>query len=101
MGELMYQSHASLRDDYEVSAPELDALVESATEIGIVGGVWGCRMTGGGFGGCAVALVETSAVDAVIGAIGERYRRRVGRDATFFSTRAAGGAHRLPIEGQD
>ena len=58
----MYASHASLRDDYEVSCPELDAVVEIAQAIGPKGGVSGCRMTGGGFGGCAVALVRTDAV---------------------------------------
>jgi hypothetical protein len=58
-GELMYASHRSLRDDYEVSCAELDALVEIAESIGVAGGVYGCRMTGGGFGGCAVALVKS------------------------------------------
>jgi galactokinase len=58
VGQLMYASHASLRDDYEVSCPELDAVVEIAQSIGPEGGVFGCRMTGGGFGGCTVALVQ-------------------------------------------
>ena len=61
----MYASHDSLRDDYEVSCTELDAVVEIAESIGIKGGVYGCRMTGGGFGGCAVALVKTDAVEAI------------------------------------
>jgi hypothetical protein len=55
----MYASHAALRDDYEVSCKELDVVVEIAESIGFKGGVYGCRMTGGGFGGCAVALVKT------------------------------------------
>ena len=69
----MYASHASLRDDYEVSCPELDAVVEIAQAIGAKGGVIGCRMTGGGFGGCAVALVRTDAVAA----ISDAYRLRI------------------------
>ena len=64
VGQLMYASHTSLRDDYEVSCPELDAVVEIALDIGRKDGVAGCRMTGGGFGGCAVALVRTDAVAA-------------------------------------
>ena len=59
VGQFMYASHRSLRDDYEVSCKELDAVVEIAESIGIKGGVYGCRMTGGGFGGCAVALGES------------------------------------------
>jgi len=58
LGHLMDESHRSLRDDYEVSCPELDAVVEIAQGIGLKGGVFGCRMTGGGFGGCTVNLVE-------------------------------------------
>jgi len=57
-GELMYASHRSLRDDYEVSCSELDVVVDIAAGIGQKGGVYGCRMTGGGFGGCTVALVQ-------------------------------------------
>ena len=64
-GNLMYASHASLRDDYEVSCKELNVVVKIAEAIGCQGGVYGCRMTGGGFGGCAVALVKTNAVDAI------------------------------------
>ncbi|MEM9657901.1 MAG: galactokinase, partial [Planctomycetota bacterium] len=59
VGELMYASHASLREDYQVSCPELDLLVELAQEIGSDGGVIGSRMTGGGFGGCTVSLVRS------------------------------------------
>jgi galactokinase len=60
MGELFADSHASLRDDYEVSCEELDFLVETA---GSIEGVWGARMTGGGFGGCIVAMVDPAAAD--------------------------------------
>ena len=92
VGQLMYASHASLRDDYEVSCKELDAIVEIAGGIGIKGGVWGCRMTGGGFGGCAVALVKTDAVDAISKQIAADYKARTGIEATIFVSRPASGA---------
>ena len=59
VGQLMYASHYALRDDYEVSCQELDVVVGIAESIGTKGGVYGCRMTGGGFGGCCVALVRS------------------------------------------
>ena len=60
LGELMYQSHHSLRNDYEVSCQELDFLVERFHRLGIERGVLGSRMTGGGFGGCTITLVKDS-----------------------------------------
>jgi galactokinase len=92
VGQLMYASHASLRDDYEVSCKELDALVEIAGNIGVKGGVWGCRMTGGGFGGCAVALVKTDSVEAVSKKIAADYKAKTGIEATIFVSRPASGA---------
>jgi galactokinase len=92
VGQLMYASHASLRDDYEVSCDELDAIVEIAGNIGVKGGVWGCRMTGGGFGGCAVALVKTDAVDAISKKIAADYKKKTGIEATIFVSRPASGA---------
>jgi galactokinase len=92
VGQLMYASHASLRDDYEVSCAELDAVVEIAEDIGYQGGVYGCRMTGGGFGGCCVALVKTSAVDAITKQIAAEYKAKTGIEATIFSSRPAAGA---------
>jgi galactokinase len=91
-GELMYASHASLRDDYEVSCPELDAVVEIGEEIGLIGGVYGCRMTGGGFGGCTVALVKAGDVDAITKKIAADYKTKTGIEATIFSSRPAAGA---------
>ena len=91
-GQLMYASHFSLRDDYEVSCAELDAVVEIARGIGSKGGVYGCRMTGGGFGGCTVALVKTDAVDAISKKIGGDYKRKTGIEATLFVSRPAAGA---------
>jgi galactokinase len=92
VGELMYASHRSLRDDYEVSCAELDALVEIAKSIGLPGGVFGCRMTGGGFGGCVVALVKSDAVAAISKKLGADYKKKTGMDATIFGSRPAGGA---------
>jgi galactokinase len=93
VGELMYASHASLRDDYEVSCEELDILVEMAQSIGQSGGVIGARMTGGGFGGCIVALVRNGREREIADKIGAAYRERTGIDATAFVTRPARGAH--------
>jgi galactokinase len=92
-GELMYESHRSLRDDFEVSSVELDALVDIAREIGLAGGVLGARLTGGGFGGCTVTLVRSANVDAVIETIGREYRRRIGHAPTLFVSRPARRAH--------
>jgi galactokinase len=93
VGQLMYASHASLRDDYEVSCPELDVLVELAQEIGSGGGVIGARMTGGGFGGCIVALVRSGREREIADRIGRGYKQRTGIEATAFVTRPARGAH--------
>jgi galactokinase len=92
VGNLMYASHASLRDDYEVSCKELDDVVEIAEDIGYRGGVYGCRMTGGGFGGCCVALVKADAVDSITKRITADYKSKTGIDATIFASRPAAGA---------
>ncbi|MEO1497374.1 MAG: galactokinase [Planctomycetota bacterium] len=92
-GRLMYASHASLRDDFAVSCPELDALVDAAEEIGPSGGVIGSRMTGGGFGGCTVSLVDAARANEVAERLGEAYAARTGKQATLFVTRPARGAH--------
>lgn len=88
-GRLMVASHESLRDDYSVSCPELDALVELA--IGIPG-CYGARMTGGGFGGCAIALVRRSAEEPLRQAIRERYDGRFEKPAIVYTTAASDGA---------
>ena len=93
VGELMYASHASLRDDFEVSCPELDVLVEAAHQVGPAGGVIGARMTGGGFGGCIVALVRAGREREIADRIGTAYRERTGNAATPFVTKPARGAH--------
>jgi galactokinase len=91
-GKLMYASHASLRDDYEVSCAELDTVVEIAEAIGVRGGIYGCRMTGGGFGGCAVALVKTKNVEDITKKIATDYKTKTGIEATIFVSRPAAGA---------
>jgi galactokinase len=95
LGDLMYASHASLREDYEVSCPELDSVVEIARGIGRAGGVIGCRMTGGGFGGCAVSVVKTNAVQPITRKLDELYEKKTGRQPAIFSCRPAGGARIL------
>ena len=85
----MWASHDSLRDDYEVSCAELDALNELARGLD---GVVGERMTGAGFGGCSVALVKKEAERRVRGALAAGYKERTGRDLKIYRTSASGGA---------
>jgi galactokinase len=94
-GQLMFASHASLRDDYEVSCPELDAIVEIAKGIPRKEGMFGCRMTGAGFGGCAVSLVQTDAVNLIMRKFEHAYEQKTGTHATIFSSRPAAGARVL------
>jgi len=91
-GELMVRSHASLRDDYQVSCGELDAVVDAAL---CAKGVYGARMTGGGFGGSAICLAESSALPELEGAVRARFRERFGREPTFLLATPRGGARRL------
>jgi len=97
-GSLMYLSHASMRDDFEISCPELDLLVELARVRGKSGGVFGSRMTGGGFGGCTVSLVQTAAVEEIAEAIGSDYASRTGIEPAIYVSRPAGGAQVLDLE---
>jgi galactokinase len=92
VGELMYASHASLRDDYEVSCAELDLMVEIARMIGPAGGVIGSRMTGGGFGGCTVSLVRSGNVDAFMQELYREYKSQTGIESSVFATRPSEGA---------
>jgi galactokinase len=93
IGELMYASHESLRDDYDVSCNELDILVELARETGVAGGVFGSRMTGAGFGGCTVSVVETSRVEKITDFVLSRYEAETGIKPYSFTSRPAQGAH--------
>jgi galactokinase len=91
-GELMYASHASLRGDYEVSCPELDDVVAIAHGLGRKGGVYGCRMTGGGFGGCCVALVQASKVKTIAAKIASAYKAQTKITPSLFVSRPGQGA---------
>jgi galactokinase len=93
LGPLMYASHESLRDDFEVSCRELDILVELARGLGRSGGVIGARMTGGGFGGSTVTLCESQAAAEVAAALAKGYREATGIEAQIFASRPAQGAH--------
>lgn len=89
LGQLMDGSHASLRDDFEVSSAELDAMVACAQEHAAS---YGARMTGAGFGGCAVALVRAAAATPFAERAGARYRETTGREAQIYITQARAGA---------
>jgi galactokinase len=91
-GRLMVRSHASLRDDYQVSCRELDILVDAAERLTTTCGMYGSRMTGGGFGGCTVSLVETASVEEVVSRLTDRYREATGRLLNAFVTRPSEGA---------
>jgi galactokinase len=89
LGELMAGSQASMREDYAITCPEIDALVEIA--VGVPG-VVGSRMTGGGFGGCTISLVEHDAVEALRAAVEREYQVRTGCVPRIWTVSAQGGA---------
>ncbi|GAB7042009.1 MULTISPECIES: galactokinase [Catenuloplanes] len=90
IGPLMTASHASMRDDFEITVEQVDLAVSAALEAG----AFGARMTGGGFGGCVLALVEVSAADEVRAAVEKAYAARSFTPPTTFAATAAPGAHR-------
>ncbi len=94
LGRWMAESHESLREDYQVSCPELDILVDIA---GKQKGVLGARMTGGGFGGCTINLVVQGAADSVREAVRKEYRDRTGLTPEIYSLKAANGAESVPV----
>lgn len=91
-GELMNESHVSLRDDYETSCKEADILAEEAWKIP---GVLGSRITGGGFGGCTVSIVKDEAVEEFQKKLGEVYLEKVGYPASFYTLEIGGGPKEL------
>lgn len=91
-GDLMCQSHISLRDDYEVTGTELDAIFDAARGLP---GVLGVRMTGAGFGGCAIAIVDTSEINAVERELATRYEARIGYAPAFFRSGAGDGVREI------
>lgn len=90
-GQLMNESHRSLDRDYEVTGIELNTLVEAAWENGAIG----ARMTGAGFGGCAIALVHDQAVEQFIEQVQETYTRKIGYAATFYVASIGAGVHEV------
>ncbi|MCE5259423.1 MAG: galactokinase, partial [Chloroflexi bacterium] len=92
LGELLNASHASLRDDYQVSCRELDIMVESAWRQP---GVLGARMTGAGFGGCTINLVESRYTQAFLQQVKSRYQSATGLEPDIYVCSAVEGAHRL------
>ena len=90
MGELMEESHISMRDDFEITVPAIDTIVDMVKEV--IGKEGGVRMTGGGFGGCVVSLVPESKVDAVKAAIEAQYTEKTGMIADIYICKASQGA---------
>ncbi len=88
VGPILWRGHEGLRDEYEVSCLELDALVEIAHQVE---GVLGARMIGGGFGGCTITLARNEAIENLRQAVEKYYPERTGREATIAICRAAGG----------
>jgi len=95
LGSLMYASHASLRDDFEVSCKELDIMVEIAQALGSDGGVIGSRMTGGGFGGSTVTLCESAKAQGIISTMRAQYTERTSITPEIFTSRPSQGARIL------
>lgn len=91
-GQLMNQSHISLRDDYEVTGKELDTLVSLAWEQK---GIIGSRMTGAGFGGCTVSIVENDKIDEFIETVGKKYADIIGYEASFYVASIGEGAREI------
>lgn len=91
-GELMYQSHLSLKDEYQVSCPELDVMVELAR---VIPGTIGARMTGGGFGGCTINVVEEEAVDEFVARVSRGYEQATAIKPEIYVTQANEGAARV------
>ena len=97
-GRLMRESHRSLRDDYEVSCKELDLLVEIASAQP---GVVGARMTGGGFGGCTINLVESSAVEVFKENVAAKYRAQTGLNPEIYVSPAADGVQQVDVSSRE
>ena len=90
-GKLLYASHHSLQYDYEVTGKELDTLVSASMEAGATG----ARMTGAGFGGCAIALVKEELVDSFINEVGAKYKEAIGYEASFYKATVGSGPIQL------
>lgn len=95
MGQLMAESHASMRDDFEITVSEIDILVDMVKEV--LGEQGGVRMTGGGFGGCVVAIMPPDFVSKVISSVEEKYQNLTGLKASIYICQAKDGAGQVSI----
>ena len=93
-GRAMNASHISMRDDFEITCPEVDMLAGLAQTVK---GVYGSRMTGGGFGGCTISLIEASAVDKASQILIDGYRIGMGRDVDIYVCAPSNGARLIPV----
>jgi len=92
MGRLFVASHRSLQHDYEVSCEELDFLVDTAVDLPYV---YGCRMTGGGFGGCTVNMMKPGTSERFQGELAAAYKAKYGIEAVFYPVKPSDGAGRI------
>ncbi|HEY6733135.1 MAG TPA: galactokinase, partial [Roseiarcus sp.] len=93
-GRAMNASHVSMRDDFEITCPEVDMLAGLAQTVK---GVYGSRMTGGGFGGCTISLIEASAIDKASQMLTDGYRIAMGRDVDIYVCAPSDGARLIPV----
>jgi galactokinase len=93
LGQLLHASHVSLRDDFDVSSQELNAMVECARNIP---GCYGARMTGAGFGGCAIALIQAEVADTFLDTVSSCYTEHTGKSPKIYLCTATNGAEILP-----
>jgi galactokinase len=91
IGPLLTDSHASMRDDFEITVPQVDAAVTTALDTG----AYGARMTGGGFGGCVLALVDADTTERVVAAVGDAYAEAGHDPPVTFPAVPSDGAHRV------
>ncbi|MGH9586571.1 MAG: galactokinase, partial [Acidobacteriaceae bacterium] len=94
LGRLLYEAHASYRDDFEASCPEADILVELASKQP---GCIGARLTGGGFGGCTINLVEATHAQEFLESLRQGYKKATGRDADIYLCHASAGVHEVEV----
>ena len=92
---LMAESHLSMRHDFEITVPEIDHIVDIVSES--LGGLGGARMTGGGFGGCVVCLVQSESVSKICLAVQKLYRQKTNRVASIYHCTASNGAGEVPF----
>ncbi len=91
VGPLLNESHASMRDDFRITGPELDLAVDTLMQAGALG----ARMTGGGFGGCVIGLIDRASVEPAVAAVAEAFAAGGYRDPAWFIAHPGQGAHRL------